>query len=75
MKDNQSSVILADNFPSKTYLLVTHLTETNPTVASFSSDGLSIEIYNQHIFSTEYLPQYFKHNNYGSFVRQLVSSC
>jgi len=63
--------MLADNFPAKAYLLITYLTETEPSVSSFSSDGTSFEIYDQSIFAQKYLPQYFKHSNYGSFVRQL----
>ena len=63
--------MLADNFPAKAYLLITHLTENDPTISSFSSDGTSFEIYDQSIFAQKYLPQYFKHSNYGSFVRQL----
>jgi len=63
--------MLADNFPAKAYLLITHLSDTDPLVSSFSSDGTSFEIYDQSIFAQKYLPQYFKHSNYGSFVRQL----
>ncbi|KAL7541773.1 hypothetical protein ACHAXR_011207 [Thalassiosira sp. AJA248-18] len=71
MNQQQQSVMLADTFPAKAYLLVTHLTETDPQVSSFASDGSSFEIYDQSIFAQKYLPQYFKHSNYGSFVRQL----
>ena len=58
-------------FPAETYLLITHLTETDPAVSSFSSDGASFHVYDQSKFAQKYLPQYFKHSNYGSFVRQL----
>lgn len=71
MTPQNQTVMLADNFPAKAYLLITHLTEAEPNVASFSSDGKSFEIYDQSIFAQKYLPQYFKHSNYGSFVRQL----
>lgn len=71
MKEQNQTVMLADNFPAKAYLLVTHLTETDPKISSFSLDGNSFEIYDQSIFAQKYLPQYFKHSNYGSFVRQL----
>ena len=71
----QQNQLLADNFPAKTFLLITHLSETDPTIASFSRDGdspgTSFEIYDQTKFAQQYLPQYFKHANYGSFVRQL----
>ena len=63
--------MLADNFPAKTFLLVTHLTEHDPGVSSFSSDGASFEIYDQATLAKKFLPQYFKHANYGSFARQL----
>ena len=63
--------MLADNFPAKAYLLITYLTQNDPTISSFSCDGTSFEIYDQSIFAQKYLPQYFKHSNYGSFVRQL----
>lgn len=68
---NQTTIMLADNFPAKAYLLLTHLTDADPNVASFSSDGKAFEIYDQSNFAQKYLPQYFKHSNYGSFVRQL----
>jgi hypothetical protein len=56
---------------SETHLLVTNISETDPQVASFSSDGKSFNIYDQALFAQIFLPQYFKHANYGSFVRQL----
>mmetsp|Transcript_581 Transcript_581/g.999 ORF Transcript_581/g.999 Transcript_581/m.999 type:complete len:729 (+) Transcript_581:599-2785(+) len=71
MKQANQIVMLADTFPAKTHLLITCLTDTDPLVASFSSDGTSFEIYDQSLFAQKYLPQYFKHSNYGSFVRQL----
>lgn len=66
----QPTVLLADTFPAKAHLLVTYLTQVNPNVCSFSPDGTSFYIYDQAEFAQS-LPQYFKHNNYGSFVRQL----
>eukprot|EP00585_Thalassiosira_rotula_P012795 CAMPEP_0196130164 /NCGR_PEP_ID=MMETSP0910-20130528/630_1 /TAXON_ID=49265 /ORGANISM="Thalassiosira rotula, Strain GSO102" /LENGTH=583 /DNA_ID=CAMNT_0041389415 /DNA_START=153 /DNA_END=1901 /DNA_ORIENTATION=- len=68
---NGGIMLMADTFPSKAYLLLTHLSQNDPKVSSFSSDGLSFEIYDQSVFASKYLPQYFKHSNYGSFVRQL----
>ena len=56
---------------AETHLLVTNITELDPTVLSFSPDGDAFYVYNQSIFAQKYLPQYFKHSNYGSFVRQL----
>jgi hypothetical protein len=40
-------------------------------VAAFSADGSSFDVFDQAKFSQRYLPQYFKHSNWGSFVRQL----
>lgn len=68
---NSNKVLLADNFPSKAFLLIEYLTDTSPTVACFSDDGSSFHVIDQSIFASTYLPQYFKHANYGSFVRQL----
>ena len=71
MSKQSQTLLLADNFPAKAYLLLTHLTEAAPSVASFSADGTAFEIYDQSVFAQRYLPQFFKHANYGSFVRQL----
>mmetsp|Transcript_4 Transcript_4/g.5 ORF Transcript_4/g.5 Transcript_4/m.5 type:complete len:95 (+) Transcript_4:177-461(+) len=68
---NVGIMLMADTFPTKTYLLLTHLSADDPTISSFSHDGTSFEIYDQSVFASKYLPQYFKHSNYGSFVRQL----
>jgi hypothetical protein len=70
-QNRSQPVMLADNFPAKAFLLITHLTDTDPSVSSFSTDGTAFEIYDQAVFAQKYLPQYFKHSNYGSFVRQL----
>ena len=53
-----------------TYLL-TSLLSRHSTVACFSDDGSSFHVIDQSSFASTYLPQYFKHANYGSFVRQL----
>jgi len=70
MTDQQSKVVVADTFPAKAHLLITYLTQTKPTVCTFSPDGTSFYVYDQAEFA-QTLPKYFKHNNYGSFVRQL----
>ncbi|KAL7472467.1 hypothetical protein ACHAXS_012821, partial [Conticribra weissflogii] len=57
---SSSNVVLADTFPAKTHLLVTVLTEDDPKVCAFSSDGTSFHIFDQATFSQKYLPQYFK---------------
>mmetsp|Transcript_4926 Transcript_4926/g.10361 ORF Transcript_4926/g.10361 Transcript_4926/m.10361 type:complete len:767 (-) Transcript_4926:160-2460(-) len=62
---------LTETFPAKTHHLIAHLDKQNPEVAAFSEDGSSFEVYDQAIFAQQYLPQYFKHSNWGSFVRQL----
>lgn len=63
-------VVLADTFPAKAHLLISYLTQVSPKVCSFSEDGTSFYVYDQAEFAQN-LPQYFKHSNYGSFVRQL----
>ena len=70
-ESNSNKVLLADNFPSKAFLLIEYLTDTEPNVACFSDDGSSFHVIDQSSFASTYLPQYFKHANYGSFVRQM----
>lgn len=70
MMNQHQTVVLADTFPAKAHLLITYLTQNKPTVCTFSPDGASFYIYDQAEFA-QTLSQYFKHNNYGSFVRQL----
>ena len=41
------------------------------SVAGWAEDGLSFFIRNVQVLSSTYLPQYFKHNQFSSFVRQL----
>ena len=37
----------------------------------WTEDGLAFQILDQEKFSNEVLPQYFRHNNFSSFIRQL----
>ena len=56
---------------TETYTLISHLTDAAPEVASFTSDGSSFQVLDQNALAHQYLSQYFKHSNWGSFVRQL----
>lgn len=49
-----------------------HIVNTcDPSVASWSEDGLSFYVKDQDRFATEIIPKCFKHNHFSSFVRQL----
>lgn len=55
-------------FLKKTY----HMIDTcDPTIATWSSDGRTFVVKDTEIFASEIIPQFFKHNNFSSFVRQL----
>ena len=55
-------------FPSKTYAMINGL---DGTVGGWSDAGDSMVILDAENFASEVIPQYFKHNNFRSFVRQL----
>lgn len=55
-------------FLRKTYQMIN---TCDPTIARWSDDGESFMVLNRDVFSSKVIPQYFKHNNFSSFVRQL----
>lgn len=55
-------------FLRKTY----HMIDTcDPEIASWAADGLTFVVKDTETFASKVIPQFFKHNNFSSFVRQL----
>lgn len=47
------------------------INECDPTIASWTEDGTKFVVKNKDIFASTVIPQYYDHNNYSSFTRQL----
>lgn len=56
-------------FLTKTYQLVDD--ESIDHVISWNDDGSTFIVWNTMAFAKDFLPKYFKHNNFTSFLRQL----
>ncbi|CAB9510440.1 Heat stress transcription factor [Seminavis robusta] len=55
-------------FLRKTY----HMIDTcDPAIATWSDDGLAFVVKDTEKFASDIIPQFFKHSNFSSFVRQL----
>lgn len=55
-------------FLQKTYAMIN---DADPEIASWSTDGMTFVVKDPEVFASNVIPQYFKHNNFSSFVRQL----
>jgi len=64
-KDKSSRVPI---FLEKTFNMID---TCNPAIASWSRDGKVFIVKNVELFASRVIPQFFKHNNFASFVRQL----
>ncbi|KAK2653812.1 hypothetical protein Ddye_013668 [Dipteronia dyeriana] len=65
--DSQRSI--PTPFLTKTYQLVDD--QAIDDIISWNDDGSTFVVWNPTVFARDLLPQYFKHNNFSSFVRQL----
>jgi hypothetical protein len=63
--------IMADNFPSKAFLVIEYCDSNDSAVACWSDDGQKFIVKDMSKFAASHLPRYFKHSNFQSFVRQL----
>jgi hypothetical protein len=55
-------------FLRKTYAMID---SCDPSIATWSNDGTMFVVKDPDKFATEVIPNFFKHNNFSSFVRQL----
>jgi len=55
-------------FLKKTYHMID---SCDPTIATWSNDGRTFLVKDPEVFASDVIPQFFKHNNFSSFVRQL----
>lgn len=53
--------------------MITQLTESNPDIASWEDGGKTFVVYDRDRLAKEVIPNYFKHNQYSSFMRSLNS--
>lgn len=68
MKESKNDASSVPIFLRKTYNMID---TCNPAVASWSRDGKIFIVKNVELFASKVIPQFFKHNNFASFVRQL----
>lgn len=69
---SSASTVVMNSIPpflSKTYDMVDD--QSTNEVVSWSSGNNSFVVWNVPEFAKQFLPKYFKHNNFSSFVRQL----
>ncbi|GKY97774.1 hypothetical protein MPSEU_000735600 [Mayamaea pseudoterrestris] len=65
------STLASTNAPMFLKKAFTMITTCNPDIASWSDDGLSFVVYDKEKFASVVIPEFFKHSNFSSFVRQL----
>lgn len=64
-------LVRADSFPSKAHHMVEHCHKHDSLIACWSEDGNAFIVKDSQSLAMKYLPDYFKHSNFQSFVRQL----
>ena len=47
--------------------------ECDPSIATWTPEGDRFIVKNKELFATKIIPQYYDHNNYSSFTRQVRS--
>ncbi|GFH47121.1 hypothetical protein CTEN210_03596 [Chaetoceros tenuissimus] len=67
-QDEKKKTVDCPIFIQKTYHMID---SCDPTIASWSDSGDSFVVKDPEIFAKNIIPQYFNHNNFSSFVRQL----
>mmetsp|Transcript_26273 Transcript_26273/g.40293 ORF Transcript_26273/g.40293 Transcript_26273/m.40293 type:complete len:675 (-) Transcript_26273:51-2075(-) len=70
-KPPAKDLVMADTFPAKTYLMIDHCDKNDPDVACWNDKGDMFIVSDTAQLANTYLPQYFKHAKFQSFVRQL----